>query len=62
MSCQKKKKTLTPWYGFENVKATKQIPGPIITCSHKYKPTTLTTDILNTCYSRTPRMQAEPHS
>ena len=57
-----KEKTLMPWSGFENIKATKQIPGPIITCSHKYKPTTLITDILNTCYSRVPRMQAEPHS
>ena len=46
MSCQRKK-TLTPWSGFEKVKAIRQIPGPIITCSHKYKPTTLITDILN---------------
>ena len=57
-----KEKTLMPWSRFENIKATKQIPGPIITCSHKYKPTTLITDILNTCYSRVPRMQAELHS
>lgn len=35
-----KENTLMPWSRFENVKATKQIPGLIIT-SHKYKPTTL---------------------
>ena len=41
-----KEKTLTLWSGFENVKAKKKIPGPKITCSHKYKPRTLITNIL----------------